>query len=234
MKTLAGISMSEANRLSTDSTLVDEVLSSIRRVVSRRGTKKADMFGIIRDVTENTGTSQTEVQSALDEAYKNRYISIDKDGYVSIINASRARKNARRITASTVHLSQLQELVYRVECPAWVEDRDIWKKAVHVVPVESAEYWNKVASEYRRFGGRILADRKRTAEIKPRPFDVHPPLWVLSAGGDIDRNNDIQLLQSMIASTGADDVENQLVQAGATPVLARKLVEKALVHPPLI
>ena len=62
---------------------------------------------------------------------------------------------------------------------------------------------------------------------------MHPELWVVS-NDTLQRNSDTKLLQSLVADVGADEAEAELVRAGASKVIAKKLVDQALLTPPLI
>jgi len=152
--------------------------------------------------------------------------------YWSFVTAT-YRRMGGRITGHSGRRQVLAAFVSRFRAPVWVQDPKIWSRALIEHDPEDVHYWGKVILSYKRGGGRVVAPRRITAEFKPRPFDVHPKLWTVSADGVLTR--DIREIQSFLADgVGVDELESDLVAVGMARNSARRLIQAALEADPLI
>lgn len=235
---LAGINKYEIDRLSDGLriNLVDEVIAAMQRATSRRGVRHADMFQVLKDIAEDTGAEESEVQGAFDEAYQNRWIMIDSDGFVKLVDSRRLRRKAIKsplVSANLHRAGALRQLISRMAIPGWVRDRQIWKKSVASSDPSSSDFWDRVCSVYKCSGGRFIHIHDRIAELVVRPFDIHPPVWIV--GEDNVLNRDISMLQAMVSEgMTPEDLETDMIAVGASKQLANRLIAIALEHPPLI
>lgn len=273
MNRIAGLELRDIDRLSNNLTnnLSEEIVSYVRRATRGSDAFHVHLLDVIADVAELTGVGADDVQSAFDVPYRDHRIKIDKDGFVSLVNAKKRRahmfkgapanvidedvwerakaeveddgshdnyyavvmKVYKDMGGRTSKESALYGLAARFNTPPWVQDPAVWQKAALACDPTASDYWARVRADYVKGGGRILRVRERMAAFQPRPFDVHAPIWTVTADGFLTR--DLKTIQSFIAE-GAEpsDVEADLVAAGVTELHARQIVQEALDTAPLI
>jgi len=133
----------------------------------------------------------------------------------------------------TCRTAVLHSMVSHFQIPIWVKDAQIWSKALLENNPEDTLYWGKVHLAYLRAGGRVAEVHSKSAQIQPRPFDVHPPIWTVTTDGFLSR--DLAAIQAFIGDgVEPEDLVSELVSVGASNVDARRIVTEALEGPILI
>lgn len=233
---VAGVDIRDIERLSNGLSLnlEEEVVAYVRKHTSRRTGGAVDIFDLLQDVSHMTGASEEDAQEAMDAAYKDHRITVDRNGFVRRVNDTKRRSDAtRRVSRVNPDNARVGGLVARLQIPLWVRDLGVWKQALAETNARTSAYWAHVVSKYRMYGGRITQLRQRTADLQPRPFDVHPSVWVVADDGILAR--DLAVIQEMLAEGSTpQDLENELVEAGAAPEMATELVAEAINTPPLL
>lgn len=228
---VAGINLKELDRLSdgVNLNLTDEVVSYVRLAFH------VSIFDAIEELRDATGASDSDIQDAFNIAYKDHRISVDKDGFVQLVNSKKRRASFLKseVNPEVTKQSALKSLVARFNTPMWVGDSEVWHKAVASNNPDSGTFWDDVCSTYSKGGGRILRVKEKTAEFQPRPFDIHAPIWTVTADGFLTR--DLQVIQSFIADgVEPGQIEKDLIDVGASAVFAKKIVNEAINFVPLI
>lgn len=272
---IAGVDYRDLQRLSdgVSLSLGAEVVEYVRRVSSRRGARVA-IETVLDDVVQLTGASPGEVQTAFDIVYRDHRLSIDKDGFVKLVDGRKARAAMLKGAPANVMDEDIWDkakesvgpddgsydsywavvmdvyknmggrtsgsddkesravfmvaMISKLGTPLWVQDGEIWKKAVLSISPTDPVYWGKVIVAYRKAGGRVVeVNNRKSAEFQPRPFDVHSPVWTVKNDGMLSR--DLATIQGFIASgISPEQLESEMVDAGAERSQARMLITEAI------
>ena len=232
-KVLAGVDMRDLDRIADGTTLnlTEEVIAFVRRSAGRTGS--VNIFDIMHELEALTGANDSDIQDAFDIAYQDHRITIDKDGFVQLVNQGKRRQAVLSKESNVIRKDALSAMVDRFKVPAWVQDPKEWAKAIKDNDPKHEAFWGGVILSYKRFGGRTIQIQSKTAEFQPKPFDTHPVIWTVSSDGFLER--DIQEIQSILADgIEPEDLKQELVTSGFEFKVACKLVEDAVAYKVLI
>jgi len=161
----AGVDVRDIDRLvdGSGASLVDEVIAAVRRSSSRRKAVPVILWDIVDDVAEFSGAAREEVEDAFSIAYRDNRVTIDKDGFVKLVNARKKKLSLMK------------------QAPGWVKDEAKWEEAKDAAGDDdgSDEYWATVTKIYKEMGGEIDGkDGTRRDILASMASRMQAPPWV--------------------------------------------------------